>query len=233
MPILTRQHRLFATSGNTLTGDGNPLSSRIGYDLVQGINNLHYTMPFSAFVAAPTTDGCHNAALISGPSALSGLEVFAAQFPTVVPDGMKRFCWTLGFYAYYLEDGLIPQNFTIDQVSVYIAPSRYTGRTTILDAPAPDRVYAFDVDNLGGTYGKSEYTTPIALPGLDPTPVHKFVNMSTGTTGAILPFDSKVSGSNGWVNEVNIIVTVIPTCASWVGDLYLNFASFSCQWLME
>ncbi len=232
MPILSRQFRQFPTSGNIMTSDANPLSSRIGYDMVQGVNNLHYTMPWIAYTAAPTTDGTHNG-IVAGDMTLDNIETFAAQFPTVIPDGMKRFCWTMGFYASYLEDGLVQRDFTINAINVYVSPNIYTGSIGGLQAPTVLTAYAFDVSVLGGNYGLSPYTTPITFTNLDDSPeVYTFVDMSAGTTGAIVPFNTKVL--DGALNAVNIIVTfTVDREAGAVGELTFRLASFTSWFLME
>ncbi len=215
-----------------MTSDANPLSSRIGYDMVQGINNLHYTMPFIAYVAAPTTDGTHYGIAASGMG-FDNLETFAAQFPTVVPDGMKRICWTLGFYASYVEDGLVQRDFTINAINVYIAPNIYAAPTAGIQAPTVITESGFDISVLGGSYGLSPYTTPITFTNLDDSPeVYTFVDMSAGTTGAIVPFQSKVL--DGALNAVNIIVTfTVDREAGAVGALNFRLASFTSWFLME
>jgi hypothetical protein len=235
---LTRQWRKYPSSGNTRLGDGNPLHSALTFDLVHGVNNLHYTQPFMAYVAAPTgtgsnlflpaASGIHDAIVIDPP--LDGEEVFAAQFPTKVPDGMARFCWRLGFYASHQEDGHTSRDLSVDEVNVYLAPNLYTVATGVA-APTVSTLASFDIDALGGTYGHSAYSTPISFAALyDPT--FHVIDMSAGTAGAMVPFDAKVGDS--WLNDVNVILTMGLTGeVGWAGTFTIALASFTCWWKME
>jgi hypothetical protein len=227
---LTRQWRKYPSSGNTRLGDGDPLHSAMNHDLIDGVNNLHYTQPFAGFVAAPTTDGVHEAIYADPP--MDGLEVFAAQVPTVVPSGMTRFCWTLGLYASYEEDGT-PRDMSIDEVNIYFAPALYRAQTNGFNAPTVSTGYAFDIDQLGGLYGVSSYSAPLSFPGLDADLTYGFIDMSAGTD-AYMPFENKLDGGTSNLNCVGIIVTMrLSGEAGWAGHFRIWPADFSFQWLME
>lgn len=185
---LNRQHRLFPTSSNTLTADANPMSSRVPYDLVHGVNNLLYTQPFVAFCASMQSNG-RVADAASGPGTVAP-EMFCAQFPTVLPDNFKKFCWTLGVVTTGSDEAQ-----TLDAVTVYVSPKVYTG--SFADP--------FDATLLGGSYLTSSVAPAIAIPTISAGD-YSLIDNSAGTAGA-LPYDDKF-GLSGWLNWANVIVTV-------------------------
>ncbi len=212
---LARQHRLFPTSGDTLTGNGDPMSTRVPYDLIQGVNNLMYTQPWLAYCASPETDG--RIVIDAGAFPSSSEEVFLAQFPTVLPDGPRSLHWTLGLYATDGYDGVGP-DVTYDAVNVYVSPVAYAG-VGVLYEP-------FDVTRLGGTYFKSASPQAIAVTGTADHEYH-FIDASAGTTGTVVPFDRKYG--NGWLNRCHIIVTLEASVDNGVDPLeaIVDLASFS------
>lgn len=191
MAAITRtvMHSPFPTSGNTLTGDGNPLHSRLGIDLMYGVNNLAYRYQWAAFVHSTDPTGFECSMLQTAGT--TDVERFMAQAPTVLPPDGVRFGWTLGFTA--INDSAV-DDMVIEKITLYLSPTPY--KPTAAET-------SFDSTQMGVPVYKMEITTSLTV-----TPAsnsgYQFIDQSTGFDGAWLPFRS---GSPGGLVRANLILT--------------------------
>jgi hypothetical protein len=199
-----RQHRRFPASGQKLTADAAPLSSRLPADLMQGVNNLNYCSPFFGFVQSFITAESTNEwdRLAVGTTAAASAEYFVGQVPTILPKrNLNRFCWTMGMY---LGSGGGSVDSTVTGLNLYISPEPYKGHLgpaqgvggpswgglASIDTP-------FDETLVAQPAGGSSLVVSHAIPA-STTPAYVLFDKSAGTAGG-LPFfvdthaDSEVS----------------------------------------
>lgn len=200
------QTRLPATSGNSGVRDGDPMHSRVPFDLAFGLNNLTYVSPYAGFAHWPPPDGISTTGIPKTGfdetgTAVSG-NVFIAQVPTVFPADAYRFCWTLGFWH---DSTSLAHDVTIQDVFVYVSSAPYTGAAYASWQGSGGAT--FDATKMGSPYGTSFYSTPISCPMS--TQGYHLVNMSAGTAGqqTWMPFQAP-SNSARALNVAWLIVAM-------------------------
>ena len=192
MPVLfTNMHSPFPSSGNTGTNDGSPLSTRLGLDLMLGVNNLNYTYPWAG--------GVHSGAIVSNevsPLLAENFgedtdeEWFAAELPTVLPRDGVRFAFTLGVTV---EPSGGTEDAVLESITLYLSDRTYNGDVDLVFDPTKVRSPYFTINvpvNVTVGTGDSEYV---------------FIDHSAGTTGNWLPFGFYQKGD--LVNATMILTT--------------------------
>lgn len=233
------QTREFPTTDtHDLAHDGAPLSSRLGIDLMTGVNNLAYTDNFAGYVQSFNTKNVANtwepmAGFVSGfdLTVAHNTEYFLAQVPTVLPlITAARLRWTLGIYPGPVDDSTGAM--TIASINVYISPWPYMGS---VGAPSLDTgdglltTIPFDSTKLGTPYGKTSNACNIVVANPTPTPGYFLVDDSAGS-GVSEWTPGTASPSGSVLAKVNLIVTAnISHVAATSGEgvMSLKLADFT------
>lgn len=222
---------VFPSAGTEMSSDGAPLSSRIGIDLITGVNNLTYVMPFAGYVQSFGTGltASHKWEPMTGVDgnlevAFANGEYFMAQLPTVLPKvSAARFCWTLGIYP-LPADG-VTGNVVISAINVYLSPTPYTGPISYGTGFG-----IFDPTNLGVPYFKTVNACGITIPNPTASPGYYLIDNSAGVTGSWLPLDT----SDSFLQPVNLIVTAdISRSLSGTGESQLGLSVADFTWWVQ